>query len=265
MDRASDRSRGAAAACRSARDRLIVLLMARAGLRRGELCGLRRSDVHLLPDSASAGVRGGAGAPARGAPGQSERGVGEIPPSAGGAAGFPGGAGLLTPTSSSACGVPRAAVNDFVLVNLFREPIGAAMPPDAINDADRPRLAAGRAWIAQTVRPHQLRHAFASNVADAGGGLDEIADLLGHASLSSSQVYLHPDPGRLRAAIDRVPSPRTATAGAEVTAPSVIGSAAMAALPGSVVPTRPWASPWMRGMCWVLAALSTPRRPGWRH
>jgi integrase/recombinase XerD len=38
-------------ACHSARDRLIVLLMARAGLRRGELCGLRRSDVHLLLDS----------------------------------------------------------------------------------------------------------------------------------------------------------------------------------------------------------------------
>jgi integrase len=39
------------AACRSSRDRLMVLLMARAGLRRGELCGLRRSDVHLLADS----------------------------------------------------------------------------------------------------------------------------------------------------------------------------------------------------------------------
>jgi integrase len=37
-------------ACRSARDRLIVLLMARAGLRRGEVCGLRRGDVHLLAD-----------------------------------------------------------------------------------------------------------------------------------------------------------------------------------------------------------------------
>ena len=38
-------------ACRSTRDRLIVLLMARGGLRRGEVCGLRRSDVHLLVDS----------------------------------------------------------------------------------------------------------------------------------------------------------------------------------------------------------------------
>ena len=46
--------------------------------------------------------------------------------------------------------------------------------------------------------PHQLRHAFGSNLADAGGGLDEVAELLGHASMSSSQVYLHPDPARLR-------------------------------------------------------------------
>jgi integrase/recombinase XerD len=38
-------------ACRSARDRLIVLLMARAGLRRSEVAGLRRSDLHLLADN----------------------------------------------------------------------------------------------------------------------------------------------------------------------------------------------------------------------
>src|ERR1019366_806025 len=41
--------------CCSARDRLIVLLMARAGLRRGEVLGLRRSDVHLLADSRELG------------------------------------------------------------------------------------------------------------------------------------------------------------------------------------------------------------------
>jgi len=37
--------------CCSARDRLIVLLMTRAGLRRGEVLGLGRSDVHLVADS----------------------------------------------------------------------------------------------------------------------------------------------------------------------------------------------------------------------
>ena len=65
-----------------------------------------------------------------------------------------------------------------------------------------------RAQLPRAVRPHQLRHAFGSNLADAGSGLDEIAELLGHATMSSSQVYLHPDPTRLREAIDRVPSPR---------------------------------------------------------
>ena len=52
VDRASDEQVVALLkACRLARDRLIVLLMARAGLRRGEVCGLRRSDVHLAADS----------------------------------------------------------------------------------------------------------------------------------------------------------------------------------------------------------------------
>jgi len=65
-----------------------------------------------------------------------------------------------------------------------------------------------RAGLDPAPRPHQLRHAFGSNVADAGGSVDEIQQLLGHAWSSSTQVYLHPDPSRLRTAVDRVPSPR---------------------------------------------------------
>jgi integrase/recombinase XerD len=42
-------------ACRSARDRFIVLAMARAGLRRGELCGLRREDMHVVTDATMLG------------------------------------------------------------------------------------------------------------------------------------------------------------------------------------------------------------------
>jgi len=105
--------------------------------------------------------------------------------------------------------VARASESDFVLVNLFREPVGAPMRPDAINALMA--AASRRAGLDRPVRPHQLRHAFGSNLADAGGGLDEVAELLGHASMSSSQVYLHPDPGRLREAVERVPSPRELT------------------------------------------------------
>jgi integrase/recombinase XerD len=102
--------------------------------------------------------------------------------------------------------VPRASESDFVLVNLFRKPVGAPMRPDMINEL----MAAccRRAGLDRIVTPHQLRHAFGSNLADAGSRLDEVVGLLGHAPMSSSQVYLHPDPARLREAIDRVPSPR---------------------------------------------------------
>jgi integrase/recombinase XerD len=52
VDRASDEEIVALLkACRSARDRLIVLLLSRVGLRRGEAAGLRRSDMHLLPNN----------------------------------------------------------------------------------------------------------------------------------------------------------------------------------------------------------------------
>jgi integrase/recombinase XerD len=54
------------------------------------------------------------------------------------------------------------------------------------------------------VHPHQLRHGFASNVMDAGGALDEAQELLGHARVASTQIYLHPSPQRLRAAVERV-------------------------------------------------------------
>lgn len=194
------------AACRSARDRLIVLLLARAGLRRGEAAGLRRGDVHLLADSRPLGCEisrphlhvvrrednmNGAWAKSR-----RQR---VVP------------LDFLTVQAFDTyqferITVPAAADSDFVLVNLFRAPAGAPMRPDAINDLVA--AASRRAGIDPVLRPHQLRHAFGSNVADAGGSIDVIASLLGHASVSSSQVYMHPDPARLREAVDRVPSPR---------------------------------------------------------
>ena len=102
--------------------------------------------------------------------------------------------------------VPAAACSDLLFVNLFRAPLGAPIRLDAVNDLVA--AAARRAGIDPAPHPHQLRHAFASNVLDAGGTLEEAQDLLGHASIASTQVYAHPDPGRLRAAVDAVPSPR---------------------------------------------------------
>ena len=207
VDRASDAEIVALLrACRSARDRLIVLLMARAGLRRGELCGLRRSDVHLLVDSRGLGcevtrahlhvVRREDNPNRAWAKSRRER---VVP---------------LDFVTVQGCDtyefermrVPLAADSDFVFVNLFRAPIGAPMRPDGVGELLV--AASRRAGLDTPIRPHQLRHACGSNLTDAGGGIDVVADLLGHASVSSSQVYVHPDPSRLRAAVDAVPSPR---------------------------------------------------------
>jgi len=52
------------------------------------------------------------------------------------------------------------------------------------------------------------RHAFASSLAEAGAMLDESQRLLGHASPTSSQVYLHPSAASLRDAVEKVALPR---------------------------------------------------------
>ena len=100
-------------ACRSARDRLIVLLMARAGLRRGEVCGLRRGDVHLLADSRRSGARS-PGRTCMWFAGRTTRtGRGPSPAGSGRCRWISSRCRRSTPTSSSGCGsrTPRPATS----------------------------------------------------------------------------------------------------------------------------------------------------------
>ena len=162
------------AADRRPRDRAVLELLYATGVRVSELCGLDLGDV----DHGRRVVRVlGKGAKERAVP------YG-LPAAAGPrrlAAPRPAGAGRRRTAATPCCSAPAAG--------------GCSRP----SSAGSSRGYAAAAGLPRT-SPHGLRHSAATHLLEGGADLRAVQELLGHASLSSTQIYTHVSVERLRAA-----------------------------------------------------------------
>ncbi|MDR2894352.1 MAG: tyrosine recombinase XerD [Alistipes sp.] len=63
--------------------------------------------------------------------------------------------------------------------------------------------AAAAAGITKTVSPHTLRHSFATHLLEGGASIRQVQELLGHESITTTEIYTHLDTAHLRRTIDR--------------------------------------------------------------
>jgi integrase/recombinase XerC len=156
------------------RDRAVLEMLYATGVRVSELCGLDRADV----DDARRVIRVlGKGAKERSVP-----------------YGLPAQHAL---DEWLRVGRPELAKNARDADALFLGVRGRRVQQTVVR---RIVAAAARAAGLPHTSPHDLRHSAATHLLDGGADLRAVQDLLGHASLSSTQIYTHVSTERLRAA-----------------------------------------------------------------
>jgi len=112
----------------------------------------------------------------------------------------------MVPVGSRACAAVKAWLGERAALARTAEPAlfvgarGARIAPSSVRHA----LAqwARRLGLSQHVHPHMLRHSFATHLLQSSGDLRAVQEMLGHSSISTTQVYTHLDFQHLAKAYD---------------------------------------------------------------
>jgi len=91
----------------------------------------------------------------------------------------------------------RTGLTDALFLSKTGRPLGTG------DVRRRLRMWTARVGVGEGSSPHALRHSFATHLLDGGADLRSIQELLGHASVSSTQIYTRVESARLRSAYAR--------------------------------------------------------------
>ncbi|GIF02920.1 tyrosine recombinase XerC [Actinoplanes siamensis] len=210
------------------RDRAVLELLYATGIRVSELCDLDQSDIdhsrqvvrvfgkggkeravpygHPARDALAAWLRLGrptltaANSATRASTADGKRARGHVPEDDATTAGRRGAAPANRagngPNSGKRTGRGVRGDSDALFLGLK----GGRLQPTVVR---RIVSAAARAANLPHAKPHDLRHSAATHLLDGGADLRAVQELLGHSSLSSTQIYTHVSTERLRAAFDQ--------------------------------------------------------------
>ena len=96
---------------------------------------------------------------------------------------------------------PPTKTNQVNSKALFISQRGSRISPSSIQA--RLRYWAKKQQLASHLHPHMLRHSFASHILESSGDLRAVQELLGHADISTTQIYTHLDFQHLAAVYDK--------------------------------------------------------------